>query len=306
MDLLPLIRVVFSDAELVSSSPFPGEHANLCYQVQMVNPTLDVIIKIYRRTEQRRPWKEAYLLRLLTSETGVPVPRPLHLDDSLTLVPQPWMLQTRLPGEPLSEVIHSLDQWELESVAYEMGRYMAHLHQIKLDFFGDFYTPELGITLHEQEAVLSWIDELVNAGLAQKTLPTALAQSIRQVLQAGHLFNAPRACLIHDHYTPQNIMVERGLTDYHMIGVLDWTEALGGSPERDMSRVFNWPWPHPQNVQKGFLDGYTESAEIDAQFWRRLRIYQIADHLEHLGQSDGTANPARLDAIERLLADLRH
>ena len=60
-----------------------------------------------------------------------------------------------------------------------------------------------------------------------------------------------------------------------MTGILDFTHALGGSPELDMSKLLAWHIKDSPSLQKGFLDGYTEVGELEAKFWERLVIYQV-------------------------------
>lgn len=295
-----LIRRAFPDAELVAIEPFPGAHENQTCDLEIRNPTMNVAIKVYQNPVDQEPWKEARLLELLTSETGVPVPRVLHFDDSGALLPQPWILYTRLPGQPLSDVIDEMDEWALGAIGYEMGRYLAHIHQIPLETFGDPFAGQEGTFEQEKDFVLDLADRCLMTCIAAQSLQPAQADHIRRVFETTTVLNQAQACLIHGDYIPDNIIVEFSVTDFHITGVLDLAQATGSSPEHDMSRLFNLHFQAAPSLQKGFLDGYTESAEIKAHFWERIKVYRLLSYLEQ------TARLCAQDAAQPRHAQLTH
>lgn len=280
--ILAMVRQVFPQAELVFAAPFPGRHQNLNYDLKIRNPTMDLAIKVYQNEADQKPWLEARLLHLLTSETGVPVPRVLCFDDSGSMIPDPWLLCTRLPGQPLSDVIGEMDEWALEAIGYEMGRYMSRIHQIPLDSFGDLFGSESegSVFEHEKAFVVDLADRCLTACLAAQILQPAEADHIRQIFETSKVLTSSQACLIHGQYTPDNLIVEFSVTDYHITGVLDLTQAQASALEHDMSRLFNRWFEDKAPLQKGFLDGYTESAGMQARFWERLNLYRLLDYLE--------------------------
>ena len=279
--ILSLVHVVSPGADIVSCRLFPGKHPNLNYDLRLSNPTVDRVLKIYvNPSVKRTPWKETHLLRMLTSETGVPVPRVLHFDDSSSFVPHPWALHTHVPGQPLSVVIDTLDSWQLESIGYEMGRYLGHIHQIPLEEFGEFFVPD-GFSRPSEKAhvvatATQWLQECANKDL----LPHEIADALGEHFLRTELLSRRQACLLHGDYTPDNTIVEHGTTGYHVTGILEFECAQGGSPEQDMSRLFNWGIEGLPTFQKGLLDGYSGFGELVVRFWKRLRLYQAFTCLE--------------------------
>ena len=281
--LQALVQVVYGQSEIASWTHFEGEHTNLNYDLSLTNPPVDVVLKVYARgTDPHQVYKEIYLLRTLTSETGVPVPRVLHDDDSCSLLDRVWCLLARLPGEPLACVIRRLDQWQLESVGYEAGRYLGRIHQIPLDGFGEPFDASSPRYPTEQSYVAARVAE----SLRQPTLGAALAaqqrQDVERALDDAPCWDRHRACLIHGRYSPANVIVERGRTDYHVTGILEFAYARGGSPEEDIAHLLNCVSCPSPSLEKGLLDGYTEAGELDADFWERLRHYQALTALEAL------------------------
>ena len=288
--LLAMVHRLSPGATLAESRPFAGHHDNVNLDLHLGNPTMQVVLKLYTGIDSRRtPWKETYLLRILTSETGVPVPRVLYFDDSSALVPQPWALHTRLPGEPLSAVLSTLDEFELQPVGYEAGRYLAHIHQIPLAEFGELFAAELSGQTSEQAYVANTIAQLADACTSGQLASPEIVEEFRRLATESELLDRRRPCLLHGDYTPQNIVVERGASGYHVTGILEFERALGGSPERDIAALLNWGTEQWPAFQTGLLDGYAESGTVSAKFWPRLRLYQAILAVEHL-VAGGTKN----------------
>ncbi len=300
--VLAMVQGIFAGAALTSYQPFAGRHDNVNLDLHLSNPTMQVVLKVYTRVDSRRtPWKETYLLRTLTSETGVPVPRVLHFDDTAALVSHPWALHTRLPGEPLSGVASALDEFELESIGYEAGRYLAHIHQIPLAEFGELFAPSSGGHTPEQAYVQAAITQLAEACAGRQLAPPEFVDRFLQLAARADLLDRRQPCLLHGDFTPENVIVERGSTGYHVTGILEFEQALGASPERDIATLLNWgaeQWP---TFQRGFLDGYAESGTVPAQFWPRLRLYQALVSVERLVAS-GTGTPEMIAECQRRIA----
>ena len=298
-----MVQDVFAGAALTSCQPFAGRHDNVNMDLHLSNPTMQVVLKVYTSTDSRRtPWKETYLLRTLTSETGVPVPRVLHFDDTAAFLAHPWALHTRLPGEPLSNVASALDEFELESIGYEAGRYLAHIHQIPLAEFGELFVPSSADRTSERAYVLAAIAQWAEACAARQLVPPEMVEQFRHLTERAECLDRLQPCLLHGDYTPENIIVERGSTGYHVTGLLEFEQALGASPERDIAMLLNWgaeQWP---TFQRGFLDGYAESGTVVSRFWPRLRLYQALLSVEHL-VAVGTGTPETVAECQRRIAE---
>jgi aminoglycoside phosphotransferase (APT) family kinase protein len=288
------VHAVFPERDVTSYQLFPGRHTHANYELRLANPPEDAVLKVYLDASDPTPWKEIHLLRALTMETGVPVPRVLRFDDSCTLLPCPWALLTRLPGQSLAGVIDTLDEWELESIGYELGRYLAHIHQIPLSGFGGFLGQETSYT-NERDHVIAQVTDRLSSAAARAALSPDTTDRFMRVLRESPHLNQRQACLIHGDYTPENIIVEQGATTYHVTGILEFERAQGSGPEYDIGKLLRWrtsPWPA---FQKGLLDGYAESALLGAAFWDRLKLYQAIVDLECVlaGSGDQASSAAR-------------
>jgi aminoglycoside phosphotransferase (APT) family kinase protein len=280
-----LVHQVFPNVSVLSRDVPSSKHIDLSYHLKLSN-LMDTTLKVY--SDASAADREIHLLRMLTNETGVPVPRVLffaeRLPDEIGLddLARSWALLARLPGHPLSEVIDTLDDWESESVGYEMGRYVGHIHQIPLDEFGPLFGSGPHNHQREKGYVLSQATEWLEACARDELLPAAVLDRLQHYFAGTDLLQRRRACLIHGDLSPADIIVERGATGYHVTGILDLTHAMGGSPELDMGKLLAWYIQDSPSLQKGFLDGYTEAGELGAKFWQRLVLYQAFASLEAL------------------------
>jgi aminoglycoside phosphotransferase (APT) family kinase protein len=283
-----LVHRVFPDADVVSGERVAGQRDELHYDVQLSN-LMNTTIKVYGGLDpEHAADKEIRLLRMITSETGVPVPRVLYSADRLpdedesTTASHPWALLTRLPGELLSKVIDALDDTELESVVYETGRYLAHIHQIPLDKFGMLFVPGPHDHVREKGYVLAQAGQWLDACTQNELLTRDTVVALRQRFQDTEILDRRRPCLIHGDFGVDRVVVEHGQTGYHVTGILGFGQAQGGSPEFDVSTLFAWHYDRQPSLRKGFLDGYTESGELTARFWERLALYQAFVSLRNM------------------------
>jgi aminoglycoside phosphotransferase (APT) family kinase protein len=276
-----LVRSLFPQAEILSSRVFPGANDNLNVDLRLANPTMEVVAKVYLDAGAvGEAQKETHLLRMLTSETGVPVPRVLRFDDSGSLIPRPWGLYTQLPGQPLSEVIESLEASEMEAIGYEMGRYLGRIHQIPLPHFGALFAGEGPIYSGEQEYLGAQATEWLAACKSRGIVSGPVVEEIEAHVLAIDPLAQTQACLLHGAYTPCNVIVERGAVGYHITGIVEFGRAKGGSREQDLSVLLDWGAEDIPPLEKGLLDGYAESAMVGPQFWGRVKLYQIFHCLE--------------------------
>jgi aminoglycoside phosphotransferase (APT) family kinase protein len=138
-----IIRKVFPGAEVESCQKLGSGFAYLNYDLRLSNPEMGLTLKVYLRpTEKREPWKETYILKRVAEETGVPVPQVLLFDDSGQLLDTPYAVHTRLPGRSLGALLPEMAEEDIEMVGYEMGRYLARLHVMSGERYGDYFVED--------------------------------------------------------------------------------------------------------------------------------------------------------------------
>lgn len=303
---LSIVHTTFPSAGVASWQPVPGEHENALYALVLSDRT-EAVLKIYApAANSEASTDEAQLLRVITAETGVPVPRVLYHGAQLPWEQagddaHPWALLSRLPGTPLIQVMSELEDTELEAIGYELGRYLAHLHQIPLDVFGYVLASGPHDRAREKDHLLSQVtDWLVQCEVAGLLSPEARSR-FRRGFEETDALDRHQACLTHAALGARNVMVEGGVTGYHVTGLLDLAHARGASPELDVAGLFAWDFGALPTARKGLLDGYTEAGELSPLFWERLGLYQAFVSLDALLSAYRRGN-ARLiqEAAERI------
>ncbi|MBN1639831.1 MAG: phosphotransferase [Anaerolineae bacterium] len=311
--LTDLVHRAFPGTEVDSCEPLPGDHANALYRLSLRNG-LDVVLKLYTgATDSGAPDREVQLLRMVTSETGVPVPRVLYFAQSEARAGPPgcedaaWTLLTRLPGASLTHVIDALDTSELEALGYEAGRYVARVHGIPLDRFGSPFAPSAQDHEREKGYVMAQADAWLDRCAEQALLPGVDRDALRHRFAESTVLDRRQPCLVHGRLRACDIMVERGATGHHVTGLTDWSAARAAAPELDLSTLFAIDFANLPGIQKGFLDGYTEAGDLPATFWDRLAVYQAFAALEWLLIAHQQGRPQGIrthrDQISRFLGD---
>jgi aminoglycoside phosphotransferase (APT) family kinase protein len=308
-EIAGLVRQAFPDAAIQSHRRISGQHAHLCYHLELDN-LIQAALKLYLNDGLVRAEREIRLLRLITSETGVPVPRVLHYADRPLDRATPWALLTWLSGQTFAQLKPMMDDWELEAAGYEIGRYLGHIHQIRLDQFGTLFEDGPHNHIREKAHLLSLAKTWLDRCAADSVLSRPTIEALEQTFARTDLLDRRQACLVHGRFEPRHIILERGATGYHVTGIVDFTLAQAGSPEQDMVLLLDPGFQQAPTFQKGFLDGYAESGELPATFWDRLKIYRLFAALERLLRAHEREQFDRVktqaDRIDRYLHDDKH
>ena len=275
-----LARQAFPEATVVSCRPLEGGLTNLNYALQLQNPTTEVALRIYRPdTPPRTLEKEMYVLRVVMPETGVPTPRVIHFDDSGTLIDRPYAVLNLLPGERLEKALPRMDELDQESVGYEVGRYLAKLHSIPLDKFGEFLGQDARASVNEKAYTVAraveWLDVCEENGLLGES---AIAE-LRGIVGQTRALNRESACFVHGDYHRGNVNVKEGIAGFHVTGVFDFARAQGWSPEWDMARLVGGIFDDYPSLVKGFFDGYADTTGLAENLWERLAVYRPVTNL---------------------------
>jgi len=287
-----LVLQTFPQASVVTCRRLEGGVTNLNYALQLDNPTAEVALRVYQPdTPQDTLDKEIYVLRVTMPETGVPTPRIIHFDDSRTLVDRPYAVLNLLPGEPLEKVLPNMDELDQEAVGYEMGRYLAKLHSIPLEQFGEFLGQDPLASASEKAYTVARLTEWLDTCQENDLLDEPAIAKLRRFVERTRALNRESACFVHGDYHQGNITVKEGVAGFHVTGVFDFEHAQGWSPEWDMATLLSHVSDEHPALAKGFLDGYADTTGLPQDLWERLRVYQavgsiaLVVHAHRLGDA---------------------
>jgi aminoglycoside phosphotransferase (APT) family kinase protein len=301
-----MARQAFPEATVVSYRLLEGGVTNLNLALELKNPKTEVALRVYRPdVPAQTVEKEMYVLRVVMPETGVPTPRVIRFDDSQVLVDRPYAVLSLLPGERLEQALPRMDEMDQETVGYEAGRYLAKLHSIPLDRFGEFLGQDPRASVDEKAytvaLVLEWLDICEEHDLLDRS---AVAE-LRRLAGRTRALNRESACFVHGDYHGGNINVEEGWGGYHVIGVFDFAYAQGWSPEWDMVGLYSDVAENRPSLAKGFLDGYADTVGLPENLWQRLQVYEsvvlVAAVVRAHRANDAALLSARQDRLYRFL-----
>ncbi len=304
-----IIRKVFPSAGVESCQKLGSGFVYLNYDLRLSNPEMGLTLKVYLRpTEKREPWKETYILKRVAEETGVPVPQVLLFDDSGQLLDMPYAVHTRLPGRSLGAVLPEMAEEDIEMVGYEMGRYLARLHVMSGERYGDYFVEDPLASPYERDYTLARVDSWLKECEDNHLINPNTVETLRQTFERADFLDQEKPCLVHGDYHEGNVNVEEGAVGYHVTGVFGFEHSQAWSREWDMVKLFGHVFDHYPILQEGFLNGYTESVELSERFWDRLRLYQLAVSIFQVqyGHRIGSADLTRSyqERLSRLLESI--
>jgi len=151
---------------------------------------------------------EFALLKAL-DRAGIPVPQPLFLDVSASILPSPYLIMAFVEGTTTVEVR------DLTGALRQMADFLCHLHSLEL--------PSLKLP------TLPALEDPVLGAL--KYLPgTVDIQPLRDLL--SNVTPKPgRDALLHGDFWPENVLWKDNL----LAAVLDWEDASIGNPLSDLA-----------------------------------------------------------------------
>ncbi len=207
----------------------------------------------------------------LLNQAAIPAPHVLLLDDTKMLVPNDFMVMTKVEGQPLIDSWPRLTPQQRQQAAAQAGEILARLHAITLDQFGRLYGT--------QGVFSTWfaylIDKLTNYGQQAVTghfITPAVYDRMQAVFHAHRplLDTVTTPHLIHWDYHFGNLLQQDGV----ITGLLDFEWALGGDPIHDFNRRTQWDEDCPGSRQWVYA-GYTRHTPLQPDHDLRVALYEL-------------------------------
>jgi aminoglycoside phosphotransferase (APT) family kinase protein len=146
-----------------------------------------------------------------------------------------FMVMTRMPGTPLSEVLPGLTTSQRARAWQAAGAALAQVHAVRVDGFylrhanGEWDFPDwravMNSSIHDRSAEREWI---LQAGFAEGEF----ADMIRLMVRYRDEFDCPQPVLCHGDYLPEHIFVDEKL---HVCGIIDFGGYRGDHPIHDFA-----------------------------------------------------------------------
>jgi aminoglycoside phosphotransferase (APT) family kinase protein len=260
--------------------------------VWIVNQTHVLRVDTLTPAEERSRFVGEALAYRLLQEIGLPLPALITVDDSRQLLPHPYLIATRLPGQPLVEGWGTAQD---NSLAEQAGSLLAQIHDITFARFG----PLMFEVDRAQPNPTHWCEYVES--YCQRHAQPALTAGVISAAQHDHITHLLRQMrpsfdrlryghLIHGDYHPENLLVAEG----RISGVLDLEWAISGDPAWDFVLLDEWEVTAPGS-SAAFLRGYTTVRPLDKDHTRRLQMYALLRSLAHLLDAHQRGDHAGID-----------
>jgi len=261
----------------------------------------DVIVRISRQAKNNFETEEKVIR--LARMAGVPAPKVLLIEEASS-GPQnlTFCVEGKIEGEPLLSLMGSMDKSAFKSIASEAGEILSKIHGIVVDKYG----PQDGSRFFE-----TWGDYIFNIEKRRLGITTAanlmgiesglISESFKLLWENKEMFQINKAHLLHGDFSPKHILIADG----HVTGILDFEDAKGGDPVRDLARLnFFYGDSFPIEWLKA---GYQNKDIFDKNFDLKMKLYRLHLGLDLLGYYESEKNRAGLiHTKERFIKELEN
>ena len=234
-------------------------------------------------------------VRFFEEVSHLPVPRIVHHDPNDTEVPFPYAFFSYIPGRPLIELLDEASPIAIQSAMRDLGRYMAQIHEGRLNIAGDLCHPDAeGWSHYFSQRLRSRLLPYVGDFLSADDLE--VLTSFTQTLT----LEQPR--LLHMDFRPANILAEAVGDEIHITGIVDAANAIAGDRLFDLARA-----DEGEGLSDDFIVGYgSEGITVDRDsgdyMLYRLETAALLVHV-YENTSDASCRTNRLIEIKNAILD---
>jgi len=305
----PLVGEICTRAHLPCNSiesGYPG--SNAIFIINRQQPAHRAVVKIYAPFchEDYAFEREIHVLLERTPELGAPrliahgqltapgrstVRRALESSSAW-----PYVVLSFVPGEPIRDVRHELDDHNLLNIAEELGRRLRHLHTIPLRTLSTLDVTRAGWQRYTQQQIVR-----ATAALRRET---ALPQHV--IDQVPAFVNTVLA----EQGTPELVLVSGDVTEDHVIlqrcgntwtisGLIDFADARVAPREYEWVALWFSALGRNTSSLGAFMKGYDPTQALDRAFLRQAMAYPFLHEFGALIISE-TLSPKKAPKLENI------
>jgi aminoglycoside phosphotransferase (APT) family kinase protein len=233
--------------------------------------------------------------------SGIPAPRVLTVDElSYKGKRLTFCIEEKLEGVPLKILMPDIDQNILRSLIIEAGEILSKINSITEDRFG---------SLNRITPFKTWPDYIFSLETKEPKIITAagnigidtnyVKRAFEIIRKNDILFDLKEPKLLHGDFSPKHLLIKGN----HITGIIDFENAKGGDPVRDLSWVnFFYGDSFPIEWLK---EGYSEKCIFDNNFDLKMKLYRLhigLDLLDYYASEDNIAglNHTKVKFLEEL------
>ena len=238
---------------------------------ESVLDTKTVIIRVgYNENEEYSLGKEFWAMEAY-KKAGIPVPSIYAIDTSRTEFPFEYMVMQKLPGQCLGQIWNALKPEEKKQVAFEMGRLLAKMHEVRFEDFGSIgpegFFVDNDFSFRESarlEGHVSWKRQLLKKTLDDMSILMAMdllkheqTVAIASKLHSNLSFaNQAEPVLVHNDFCLDHIFVEERDGKWEISGICDFEFAAAYAREYDFIKLHRSGFLDEADMKEALLEGY--------------------------------------------------
>ncbi|GEM_PF-4719777 len=217
-----------------------------------------------------RSERNAAVLEILKG-SGIKVPELLALDVSEEIIPDKYIVMTRLAGENLKDNWLDFSEDQKKQIFFEYGSLMADFAQIVVPKFGELADPSQQFDNWHDCFIFrykKYYDYLKRNHLVKEDI---LKEVNDFFVKNDHLLDIKvPSVLVHNDFQTKNLKYFNG----KISGIFDFDECLGGHNEFEFIKTCL-----PFKKEKVWLDqiikGYQTKVNLTQDFPQRIRLYTL-------------------------------
>jgi hygromycin-B 7''-O-kinase len=277
----------------------PGGRNNSVFEVQMAKGA--VVVKVYPGDWGWMMKKEALAIGVLHDQAlHLPIPHLLAADDSGTILPEAFLVASKLPGRHLGAHLPDVDEETLAAFNRQAGGLLRALHEVHFDAFGYLGTngivqghpTNLDYMRFQFDKKLREFDSLGGDPDLRRAIE-------RHVADRGDLFAWPHACYCHNDCHEGNVLMEAALSGWAISGLLDFENVVAGDPLLDLAKTHYYARRRTERTLAALAEGHGDLRDN----WRpALTLYVLYHALELWAW---TASLGQSEPLSRISEDIR-
>jgi hygromycin-B 7''-O-kinase len=230
--------------------------------------------------------KERFFAQQLHKRADVPVPWPMHYDQSSDLMGWPYLVMPRMPGHCFDDhtILKTLSPPDRTGIAVALGRALARMQRFHWPFAGDFSLVSITLEPYPSGYTQQVIDEtrmytkMAEANGAVTMVDREYIESV--FLQALAVQGGRPNTFVHGDYKLNNLTVLQDQIGWRVAGIFDLHEARFGDGILDIVRQTCSYLDTDPSMADWFVQSYLENVERDERIKQLLPLYVVNDRMK--------------------------
>lgn len=229
-------------------------------------------------------YKGEQLAYRLLREADIPAPEVVALDLSKSIIPYNYIILSKIDGTPLIDDWASFSQEQRAATGRAAGRYLAMMHNIMLDGFGNLSGLEGDPLPRWYDHVDGFFERYAAALLNARVIDPAIYARMRRCVDHVRplVDMSAHGRLIHSDYQFENVLHCDGV----ITGIIDFEWAISGDPTWDFRVDEQWDDDSPGSARY-IYEGYTSLRPLAEDHELRRWLYKVLFHLDSVDMYAG-------------------